>query len=209
MTEEGRETHWNDVYRTKGDSDVSWFEDVPRQSLDLIAEHAQPTSAIVDIGGGASRLPDALLGAGFSDITVLDISAEALAKARARVAAMGGEAQWIVSDVTKWLPARAYDVWHDRAAFHFLTTAEDQATYRQVLEKALRSGGTAIIATFAPDGPEKCSGLPVARHDGSCIAAVLGSGFSLERELRHEHNTPWGSVQKFQFSVFARPDRGC
>jgi SAM-dependent methyltransferase len=204
MTEEGRETHWNDVYRTKGDSDVSWFEEVPRLSLDLIREHAQPTSAIIDIGGGASRLPDALLGAAFTDVTVLDISAEALAKARARVAAMGGEAHWIVSDVTKWRPARAYDVWHDRAAFHFLTSAEDQAAYRQVLEKALRSGGTAIIATFAPDGPEKCSGLPVARHDGSSIAAVLGSGFSLQRELRHEHHTPWGSVQKFQFSVFRK-----
>jgi SAM-dependent methyltransferase len=204
MTEEGRETHWNDVYRTKGDSDVSWFEEVPRLSLDLIREHAQPTSAIIDIGGGASRLPDALLGAGYTDVTVLDISAEALAKARARVAAMGGEAQWIVSDVTKWHPVRAYDLWHDRAAFHFLTSAEDQAAYRHVLEQALRSGGTAIIATFAPDGPEKCSGLPVARHDGSSIAAVLGGGFSLERELRHEHRTPWGSVQKFQFSVFRK-----
>lgn len=204
MTEKGRETHWNDVYRTKGDSDVSWVEDVPRLSLDLIQEHAQPTSAVIDIGGGASRLPDALLGAGYTDVTVLDISAEALAKARTRVAAMGGEAQWIVSDVTKWRPARAYDLWHDRAAFHFLTSAEDQAAYRQVLDKALRSGGTAIIATFALDGPEKCSGLPVARHDGSSIAAVLGSGFSLGREMRHDHHTPWGSVQKFQFSVFRK-----
>lgn len=204
MTEAGRETHWDDVYRTKGDNDVSWFEEVPQLSLELISDSARPESAIIDIGGGASRLPDALLSAGHTDVTVLDISAEALAKARERVEQSGGKAQWIVSDVTRWHPERAYDLWHDRAAFHFLTDPADQAAYRGVLDAALRSGGTAIIATFAPDGPEKCSGLPVVRHDGASIAAVLGSGFSLVRELRHEHRTPWGSVQKFQFSVFRK-----
>lgn len=204
MTEAGRETHWNDVYRTKGDNDVSWFEEVPRLSLELIGEHARPDSAIIDIGGGASRLPDALLAAGYADVTVLDISAEALARARARVQQAGREADWIVSDVTRWRPERTYDLWHDRAAFHFLTDPADRAAYRDVLDAALRGGGTAIIATFAPDGPEKCSGLPVVRHDGASIAAVLGSGFSLERELRHDHHTPWGSVQKFQFSVFRK-----
>ncbi len=204
MTDAGRERHWNDVYRTKGDNDVSWFEEVPRLSLELIGQHASQDAAVIDIGGGASRLPDALLAAGYSDVTVLDISAEALAKARERVEQAGGSAQWIVSDVTQWRPERAYDLWHDRAAFHFLTDVADQAAYRAVLDAALRSGGTAIIATFAPDGPEKCSGLPVARHDGASIAAALGSGFSLEQELRHEHHTPWGRVQKFQFSVFRK-----
>ncbi len=204
MIEAGRETHWNDVHRTKGDNDVSWFEEVPILSVELIGEHAGPDSAIIDIGGGASRLPDALLGAGYTDVTVLDISAEALAKARERVQQAGREAEWIVSDVTRWRPERTYDLWHDRAAFHFLTDPAEQAAYRDVLAAALRGGGTAIIATFAPDGPEKCSGLPVVRHDGASIAAVLGSGFSLERELRHEHHTPWGSLQKFQFSVFRK-----
>jgi SAM-dependent methyltransferase len=203
-TAAGRETHWDEVYRTKGDSDVSWFEEVPHLSIELIGANSSLSSAIVDIGGGASRLPDTLLAGGYTDVTVLDISAEALAKARARVEAAGGRADWIVSDVTRWQPERRYDVWHDRAAFHFLTDPADQAAYAGVLAAALRSGGTAIIATFAPDGPEKCSGLPVVRHDGSSVAAVLGSDFKLERELRHEHHTPWGSVQRFQFSVFRR-----
>jgi len=199
-----RESHWDEVYRTKGDSDVSWFEEVPLLSLELIAANSGPTDAIIDIGGGASRLPDTLLARGYSDVTVLDISAEALAKATDRVESEGGKAEWIVADVTQWRPGRSYDLWHDRAAFHFLTHPADQAAYAGVLAAALRPGGTAIIATFAPDGPEKCSGLPVMRHDGHSIAAILGSGFQFEQELRHDHHTPWGSVQRFQFSVFRR-----
>lgn len=199
-----RESHWDEVYRTKGDSQVSWFEEVPHLSLQLIAASAGPSSAIVDIGGGTSRLPDALLARGYTDVTVLDISTEALAKARGRIEADGRRAEWIVSDVTKWRPERSYDLWHDRAAFHFLTDPADQSAYAGVLAAALHPGGTAIIATFAPDGPEKCSGLPVVRHDGKSIAAILGPAFALEQELRHEHYTPWGSVQRFQFSVFRR-----
>jgi len=205
MTEaDARESHWDGVYRTKGDSQVSWFEEVPHLSLQLIAANAAKSSAIIDIGGGASRLPDALLAQGYGDVTVLDISAEALAKARERIEAEGGRAEWIVSDITRWRPERSYDLWHDRAAFHFLTDPADQAAYAGVLAAALRPGGKAIIATFAPDGPEKCSGLPVVRHDGQSIGAILGPAFALEQELRHDHHTPWDSVQRFQFSVFRR-----
>jgi trans-aconitate methyltransferase len=201
---DARESHWDEVYRTKHEGEVSWFEEVPLLSLELMAANSGRTDAIIDIGGGASRLLDALLARDYSDVTVLDISAEALAKARDRVEKQGGKAEWIVADITKWCPGRSYDLWHDRAAFHFLTDPTDQAAYASVLAGALRPGGTAIIATFAPDGPEKCSGLPVMRHDAHSIAAILGRGFQLQQELRHDHRTPWGSVQRFQFSVFRR-----
>lgn len=205
MTDQTRETHWNTVYKTKGDAEVSWFEESPEVSMALIhAAAVGPNAIAIDVGGGASRLVDRLLAEGHGSITVLDLSAEALALARQRNAAAGDRVRWVVGDITAWAPDRAYDLWHDRAAFHFLTEPGDQAAYAGVLSAALAQGGAAIIGTFAQDGPEKCSGLPVARHDGASIAAVLGDGFRLEGERRHEHLTPWGSMQKFQFSTFRK-----
>lgn len=205
MTDTAREAHWNSVYQTKADTAVSWYEETPGLSLALIrAAGVGPDAVVIDVGGGASRLVDTLLAEGQRAVTVLDLSAEALALARARNQNAGDRARWVVSDITEWAPDRDYDLWHDRAAFHFLTDPGDQAEYARVLGAALVKGGVAIIGTFAPDGPEKCSGLPVARHDGASIAAVLGDGFRLEGEIRHEHHTPWDSVQKFQFSTFRK-----
>jgi SAM-dependent methyltransferase len=199
------QAHWETVYTQKDEQEVSWFQDSPQPSLALIARvGATPASAIIDVGGGASRLVDALLSRGFAHLTVLDLSEAALEKARARLGDDAAKVRWIAADITTWQPDTAYDLWHDRAAFHFLTGPEAQRAYVERLKLALRAGGHAIIATFAPDGPEKCSGLPVARHSAETIGALLGPEFALVDARRHDHMTPWGSVQKFQFSVFER-----
>jgi ubiquinone/menaquinone biosynthesis C-methylase UbiE len=205
MGDAGRQAHWENVYTTKRENEVSWFQQSPAPSLELIVQAgAVSNSAIIDIGGGASRLVDNLIEQGFEDITVLDLSSAALAAARSRLGASAERASWIVADATTWEPARAYDIWHDRAAFHFLTDANDRAAYIARLERGLKIGGHAIIATFAPDGPEKCSGLPVARYDSTSLGKILGAGFKLVHTQRHEHATPWDSRQMFQFSVFRR-----
>lgn len=205
MANESRRSHWEGVYATKGEAEVSWFEETPIPSLELISEiGARPSSAIIDVGGGASRLVDNLLAMGFEDITVLDLSATALAAARARLGDKGNKVEWIVADVTQWRPSATYDVWHDRAAFHFLTEKSQQTAYVECLEAALRPGGHAIIGAFAVDGPEKCSGLPVARQSAESLGALLGPDFELVHSRRHEHVTPWRTVQRFQFNAFRR-----
>ncbi|MDP2411494.1 MAG: class I SAM-dependent methyltransferase [Pseudolabrys sp.] len=198
-----RQGHWENVYSTKGEQEVSWFQDNPEPSLDLIAiAGGNRDSGIIDIGGGAARLVDTLLADGYKDITVLDLSASALEVAKKRLGPGAARAAWIAADATRWIPARTYDIWHDRAAFHFLTEPDDQAAYVERLRKALRQGGHAVIGTFAPDGPEKCSGLVVARHDPESLGRVLGQAFHLVHARRHEHSTPWQATQLFQFSVF-------
>ena len=205
MESESRQAHWETVYTSKSENEVSWFQENPAPSLALIAEvGATPNAAIIDVGGGASRLVDQLINRGFRDVTVLDLSAAALEAAKARLGERAGLAQWRVADATTWKPSRTYDIWHDRAAFHFLTEERDRAAYIARLEQALKIGGHAIIATFAPDGPEKCSGLPVMRYDAARLGQTLGSGFKLLQSLADDHGTPWGSHQQFQFSVFQR-----
>ena len=205
MSRVSRQAHWEQVYTSKGENEVSWFQENPAPSLALIAEiGAVPATAIIDIGGGASRLVDRLIELGFHDVSVLDLSAAALQAARARLGASAGKAHWLVADATTWQPPRRYDVWHDRAAFHFLTETRDQEAYVARLRQGLTIGGHAIIATFALDGPEKCSGLPVQRYDADRLGQTLGSGFKLLRSESNEHATPWGSQQRFQFSVFQR-----
>lgn len=204
MTTVDRQSHWENVYTTKGEGEVSWYEDTPALSLELLREAGLTSSmSVIDIGGGASGLVDALVSEGQAQMTVLDLSSAALETAKSRLA-NPERVQWFVSDVTAWAPDRQYDLWHDRAAFHFLTAAEDQQAYVRVLRKALKHGGRAVIGTFAPDGPEKCSGLPVARYDPEALQAVLGQQFRLISTRRHEHATPWGAVQKFQFSIFEK-----
>jgi trans-aconitate methyltransferase len=209
MEDSSRQAHWENVYTTKGENEVSWFQQSPAPSFDLIVQTgATRESAIIDIGGGASRLVDNLVEQGFEDITVLDLSAAALSAARSRLEShLGAGAEgvsWIIADATTWEPTRVYDIWHDRAAFHFLTNANDRAAYIARLGRGLRIGGHAIIATFAPDGPEKCSGLPVSRYDSASLGQTLGAAFWLVHTERHRHATPWGSGQAFQFSVFRR-----
>jgi len=202
---EGRQAHWEGVYTKKGENEVSWFQESPAPSLQLIAQvGATPASAIIDIGGGASRLVDNLIEQGFEDVTVLDLSEAALEAAKARLGGRAAQVQWIVADATVWEPLKAYDIWHDRAAFHFLTEDRDRAAYIARLERALKVGGYAIIATFALDGPERCSGLPVVRYDPASLGQTLGRAFQLVDTRRQIHATPWGSEQSFQFSVFRR-----
>jgi trans-aconitate methyltransferase len=209
MDDSSRQHHWEKVYTTKGEAEVSWFQETPAPSLELIElVGAMQNSAVIDIGGGASRLVDSLVSRGYEDVTVLDVSAAALASARSRIGDKANRVTWITADVTIWEPSRSYDVWHDRAAFHFLTEPNDQAAYVARLRRALRVGGHAIIATFAPDGPERCSGLMVSRYDANTLAAKLGDGFELIDTRRHDHTTPLGSVQKFQFSTFRRERDG-
>ncbi len=200
-----RSSHWENVYTTKAENEVSWFQENPAISLRLIRDaHATPNSRIIDIGGGASRLVDALLGQGFRALSVLDISAAALEAAKKRLGAESAQVDWIVADITKWTPTGIYDIWHDRAALHFLTHPADRSAYIDRLRAATSPGSQVIIGTFAPDGPEKCSGLPVQRYSSQSLAALLGPGFELAASTDEAHHTPWDAIQHFQFSRFRR-----
>jgi SAM-dependent methyltransferase len=207
MSAPERRSHWDNVYTIKSDREVSWFEESPALSLELIhATGIKPSVPVIDIGGGASRLVDALLDEGFENVSVLDVSEQALATSKARLGARAGKVHWIASDVTTWEPPQIYDLWHDRAAFHFLTDPKDRAAYADRVLRAVRPGGHVIIGTFAPDGPERCSGLPVVRHDGASLGLVLGPSFKLVESRSHAHATPWGAIQRFQFSRFRRQE---
>jgi SAM-dependent methyltransferase len=205
MGDVSRKSHWENVYTTKGESEVSWFQEDPAPSLELIAlAGLSAGAAIIDIGGGASRLVDALVERNIGPVTVLDVSAAALDAARKRLGGRAAEVQWVVADITNWEPIRTYDLWHDRAAFHFLTDPADRSAYVARLKKAVKRGGHVVIGTFALDGPEKCSGLPIVRYDAAALSAILGTDFKLIDARRHDHATPWGAVQRFQFSTFRR-----
>ena len=205
MDEIDRQAHWENLYRTKRDHEVSWFQEDPAPSLELIAGAGLSNEAeIIDIGGGASRLVDGLIDRRFPRMTVLDLSATALAGAKTRLGGAGAEVEWVVADVTRWHPVRSYDLWHDRAAFHFLTDPADREAYVARLKKAVGPGGHVVIGTFAPDGPERCSGLPIIRYDANALAAVVGTEFRLVDCLRHDHLTPGGNTQHFQFSILQR-----
>lgn len=196
--------HWDEVYAQKAEDAVSWFQPRPDISLELIdAAGLKPGDPIVDVGGGASRLVDQLLAQGHQDVTVLDVAAAALEKSRARLGEAADSVHWVVADITRWRPERRYRLWHDRAVFHFLTAPEDRLAYRRALEVGLMSGGTAIVASFALDGPERCSGLPVQRYSPDTLAAELGPAFKLLERRQEEHTTPMGRVQRFQYSMFS------
>jgi SAM-dependent methyltransferase len=200
-----RHAHWQNVYQTRGERDVSWFEESPDISLDLIrATGVGVDESIIDIGGGTSRLVDALVAEEFRSVTVLDLSEKALATSRDRLGNHAEYVNWIVADVTTWQPTQNYDLWHDRAAFHFLTEPSDREAYVECLRKAVSPGGNVIIGTFALNGPERCSGLPVVRYDATSIGAILGQSFKLIETRSHGHRTPGGSVQPFQFGRFHR-----
>lgn len=197
--------HWQHVYRTKAESDVSWFESLPAVSLQLL-ESAGLTrdTCVIDVGGGDSRLVDVLAARGLDCVAVLDVSETALARARARLGPAAGVPVWIRSDVAADWSLKPMDIWHDRAVFHFLVDPADRAAYLRQLRRTLKSNGTVIIATFAPEGPDRCSGLPVARYSPESLATELGTDFRLMESVRHTHVTPWGTAQPFQYSRFAR-----
>jgi trans-aconitate methyltransferase len=164
----------------------------------------QLSDAIMDVGGGASRLVDALLERKFTDLTVLDLSSTALEQAAARLGAQAPGVDWITADIRQWRPERQYRLWHDRALFHFLTAEQDRSAYQETLRQAVASGGCAILAAFAEDGPERCSGLPVRRYSADALAEAAGRDFSLIKSRRVEHHTPWGSIQPFLYGLFRR-----
>lgn len=200
-----QQDHWTRVYEEKAPSAVSWYQAEPAPSLRALDRFgAGPSSSLIDVGGGASNLVDALLAQGWRDVTVLDIAAPALEAAKARLGPSADQVHWEVADITEWQTSRKYDVWHDRAVFHFLTEPEQREAYRRALETGVTKGGLVILATFALDGPEKCSGLPVQRYDPSSLAAELGSTFQLLEGWRDEHVTPWGSTQSFNWCAFRR-----
>jgi SAM-dependent methyltransferase len=200
-----RQRHWNAIYTTKGERDVSWFEARPDVSLTMLdAAGMTAESCVLDVGGGDSRLVEALLAQGLECLAVLDVSGAALDRARARIGPASGGVTWIASDVTGAWTVKPMDIWHDRAVFHFLTNPQDRASYVRQMRQTLKVGGAAIIATFALDGPDKCSGLPVVRYSPDSLAATLRPHFELLEGRSYRHETPWGSGQSFQYSRFRR-----
>lgn len=200
-----RQAHWQRVYESKDEGEVSWFQERPASSLDLIVRSGiDKSAAIIDVGGGASRLVDHLLDAGYVDVTVLDIADAALAKTRARLGARAEAVGWHAADITEWTPPRHFDLWHDRAVFHFLTEATDRKAYVATMAAAVRVGGQAIIGTFALDGPERCSGMPIRRYDADSLMAEFGQDYRLVETQTEDHVTPGGTVQKFQFCRLRR-----
>jgi SAM-dependent methyltransferase len=195
---------WDAVYERLGEAGVSWFQPVPEVSLELIeAAGGARGRAVIDVGGGMSRLANELARRGARRVTVLDVSALALERSRRRPG--GGEGAGRIdrvhADVRSWSPDEAYDIWHDRAAFHFLVDPGDRERYARTMRAALASGGHAIVATFAPDGPERCSGRPVARYDPGDLPAALGGGLELVGSRREVHTTPGGAPQAFAWAL--------
>jgi SAM-dependent methyltransferase len=197
----GTMEHWERVYASRKPTEVSWYRAHLEVSLRLIANATTDRSArIIDVGGGESTLVDDLLDAGYRDVTVLDLSATAIDVARKRLGARADRVAWIHGDVTKVeLESNAYDVWHDRAVFHFLTAPADRARYVRQVARAVRPGGHAIVATFGPEGPMKCSGLDVARYDASSLHDEFGSRFELIDHVTEAHQTPRGAIQQFVY----------
>lgn len=193
--------HWEHIYSTKSANAVSWYQPHADQSLALIRGTGTPRSgAIIDVGGGASTLVDDLLADGYTDLTVLDLSATALATAKHRLASRAGLATWLEGDVTTVeLPAQRYDVWHDRAVFHFFTNEKDRKAYIANVRRALKPLGHVIVAAFAEDGPTHCSGLPVVRYSSEQLHAEFGASFTLLHAAPEAHHTPFGTVQKFVY----------
>ena len=196
--------HWERVYTTKQPTEVSWYQQYPKRSLELIhAVALEHNVSIIDVGGGASTLIDELMKE-YSDLTVLDISETALSCSKSRLGRNAEKVSWIIADITKWKPTRTWKIWHDRAVFHFMTETTQQSAYIEAMSEATIPGTFCIISSFALDGPDRCSGLPVQRYSPETLAARLGKNFELVRQETEDHKTPWSSTQNFEFSVFKR-----
>jgi rhodanese-related sulfurtransferase/ubiquinone/menaquinone biosynthesis C-methylase UbiE len=197
--------HWRRTYAERSTGELSWTEPTPRVSLELIEEAALPLdAAVVDVGGGASKLAAELVGIGHSDVTVVDVAPEALERARADLGEGTAGVTWVEADIRVHDFGRRFDLWHDRALFHFLVSAPDREAYLAVLRQALRPGGHLVVATFGPDGPDRCSGLPVSRYDAEAIEQALGPNFELVSSRLTAHRTPSGSAQQFMYAHLRR-----
>jgi trans-aconitate methyltransferase len=200
-----RRDHWNRVYLERSPGEVSWFEARPSTSLALIERAGvDPAAGAIDVGAGASPLAGLLREAGYGPLAVLDVSGEALRRLRSRLGERAAGIEFIESDVTRFQPTRRYGVWHDRAVFHFLTDEAEQRAYLDVLERSLQPGGVVVMATFAPDGPTRCSGLDVQRHDATSLEALLGAEFARIESRAVLHRTPTGVAQRFGYHLFRR-----
>lgn len=197
------QSHWDTFYKTKNSNQVSWTQEVPKTSLDFIHSFGlTKTAKIIDIGGGDSKLVDYLLDEGFENITVLDISAQALAKAKKRLGDKAQKINWVICDITEFKPEKTFDLWHDRATFHFLTTSDQVAKYIDTARNAV--SGFLTIGTFSDNGPEKCSGLQVKQYSEEKLTAELQNGFEKVRCITEDHKTPFDTTQNFLFCSFKR-----
>lgn len=203
------QAHWDNVYASRPGNSLSWYQQRGGLSLEWIRQMDLPVSAaIIDVGGGTSRLVDDLVTAGYRDLTVLDLSRQALDISRSRLGDAGATVSWLAEDITQAdLSAERFDLWHDRAVFHFLTAAADREAYVARLHRSLRPGGRVLMATFAQTGPERCSGLPVIRYGHDSLHATLGEDLRLIQYVTEDHTTPGGVVQPFIFCLFERPRR--
>lgn len=195
--------HWENVYQTKSSVEVSWYEPDPKQSLELILQvTGEPRGRVLDVGGGQSFLVDKLLDAGFSHVAVLDISQTAIEATKVRLAERASQVEWIVADITHRDSLGEFDVWHDRAVFHFITAPDDRKRYVELLKRSLPIGGHFVVGTFAKGGPEKCSGLAIRQYDAATMQAELGPAFEPVECSEYLHTTPTGKPQQFFFGVY-------
>ncbi|MCA9195404.1 MAG: class I SAM-dependent methyltransferase [Planctomycetales bacterium] len=200
-----RTQHWENVYQTKNSTEVSWYEPDPKQSLDLILQVAgESLGRVLDVGGGQSFLVDRLLDAGFTHVAVLDISQTAIEATKARLGERSSQVEWIVADITQRKSLGEFDVWHDRAVFHFITDPDDRKLYVELLKRSLPVGGHFVVGTFAKGGPEKCSGLTICQYDAATMQAELGPSFEPVKCSDYLHTTPTGKPQLFFFGIFRK-----
>lgn len=200
-----RKSHWENIYTNKGPKEVSWYQENPEISLKLIHETGMPlTAPLIDIGGGDSMLVDQLLDKGYTDVTVLDVSAAAIEKAKNRLGERAEKVKWIVTDVAAFRPSRNYSVWHDRAAFHFLTNPQEVAHYCNMVNEHIHSGGNLIIGTFSDKGPLKCSGIPIQQYTAESLSELIGNSFEMLDSFTIDHTTPFETTQNFLFCRFLR-----
>ncbi|KQK26277.1 SAM-dependent methyltransferase [Chryseobacterium aquaticum] len=197
--------HWNSIYENKNENEVSWYQEYPQASIEFIKELKLPLTAhIIDIGGGESRLVDALLDMGYTNITVLDISERALQKTQNRLGEKGKLVQWVVTDITEFNPTEKYDLWHDRAVFHFLTDEENIIKYTSIAERAISQDGFLIMGTFSDKGPTKCSGLEIKQYTDKSLKDAFKDSFKQFSFQYIDHSTPFNTVQNFLFCTFQR-----
>lgn len=207
MTSKERKEHWEHIYTTKALTEVSWYQPTPHLALKWIQElHLSKDVAILDVGGGDSFLVDHLLALGYTNITVLDISEKAIKRAKERLGNNAHKVQWVVSDITLFTPEKAYDVWYDRAAFHFLSQPEDIEQYRQLCFQATTPKAYLLIGTFSTEGPLKCSGIPITQYTEDSLSAIFKEHFRLEQSTRENHHTPFDTYQNFVFCQFKKSE---
>jgi SAM-dependent methyltransferase len=196
-------SHWENVYKTKAPEAVSWYRPHLEKSLEIVERIAPDRStSIIDVGGGESTLVDDLLARGYQNVVVLDVSPTAIDVAKRRLGRDADSVQWVVGDITSVeLPSGAYDLWHDRAVFHFLTAMEQRVAYVRQVARAVKPGGYVLVSTFGPEGPTKCSGLDIVRYGAESLHAEFGAGFRLQQSLKELHKTPFGSTQQFLYCL--------